>query len=80
MGTVAAPGVGTDPFLLLNGLNRIVRKPLEVHRNLNFQILLARSTLQVDATPTSSTITFFALRLQAELEQMADVDTRKKGG
>ena len=67
-----------DPFLLLKGLNRIVRKPLEAHRDLMFRISLARSTLQVDATPTSSTITSFALHLQAELEQMAHVDSGKK--
>ena len=36
-----------DPFLLLKGLNRIVRRPLEMNRDLSFRISLARSTLQV---------------------------------
>ena len=63
-----------DPFLLLKGLNRIVKKPLEAHRELNFRIQLARSTLQVDATPTSASITQFALHLQAEVEQVAHLE------
>ena len=40
-----------DPFLLLKGLNQIIRKPLELNKDLSFRISLARSTLQVDATP-----------------------------
>ena len=63
-----------DPFLLLKGLNRIVRKPLESNRDLSFRISLARSTLQVDATPTSTSITQFSLHLQAELEQVAHLE------
>ena len=63
-----------DPFLLLKGLNRIVKKPLEAHRELNFRIQLARSTLQVDATPSSASITQFALHLQAEVEQVAHLE------
>ena len=63
-----------DPFLLLKGLNRIVKKRLEAHRELNFRISLARSTLQVDATPTSASITQFALHLQAEVEQVAHLE------
>ena len=59
-----------DPFILLKGLNRIIRKPLEAHRDLSFRISLARSTLQVDATPTSSSVTSFALHLLAEFEQV----------
>ena len=59
-----------DPFLLLKGLNRLTRKPLEQHRDLSFRISLARSTLQVDATPTSRTITSFLLHLIVEFEQV----------
>ena len=68
-----ATGLGVqepDPFLLLKGLNRLTRKPLEQHRDLSFRISLARSTLQVDATPTSRTITSFLLHLIAEFEQV----------
>ena len=59
-----------DPYLLLKGLNRIIKRPLELHKDLSFRISLARSTLQVDATPTAASITEFALHLQAELEQV----------
>ncbi|CAL1129313.1 unnamed protein product [Cladocopium goreaui] len=59
-----------DPFLLLKGLNRIIRKPLEQNRDLSFRISLARSTLQVDSTPTSSSVASFALHLIAEFEQV----------
>lgn len=69
-----------DPFLLLKGLNRLIRKPLEVYRDLAFRINLARSTLQVDATPTSASVTSFASHLLAECEQIAhqEVPSKKK--
>ena len=61
-----------DPFLLLlKGLKKLTRKALEQHRDPSFRISLARSTLQVDATPTSRTITSFLLHLIAEFEQVA---------
>lgn len=69
-----------DPFLLLKGLNRLTRKPLEQHRDLSFRISLARSTLQVDSTPTSRSVTSFALHLIAEFEQVVyhESQTSKK--
>ena len=70
-----------DPFLLLKGLNRLTKRPLEQHRDLSFRISLARSTLQVDATPTSRTITSFLLHLIAEFEQVVHSEathTKKK--
>ena len=72
-----------DPFLLLKGLNRLTRKSLEQHRDLSFRISLARyarSTLQVDSTPTSRTITSFALHLIAEFEQVvhSEISHNKK--
>eukprot|EP00434_Breviolum_minutum_P006947 symbB.v1.2.006133.t1/scaffold365.1/size219215/8 len=63
-----------DPFLLLKGLTKIIRKPLEANRDLNFRVSLARSTLQVDATPTSKSVTSFAMHLLAEFEQVAHQD------
>ena len=63
-----------DPFLLLKGLNKIIKRPLEANRDLNFRVSLARSTLQVDATPTASSVTSFALHLLAEFEQVAHQD------
>ena len=67
-----------DPFLLLKGLNRLIRKPLESHRDLAFRINLARSTLQVDATPTSKSVTSFASHLLAECEQVAHQEMTPK--
>ena len=64
-----------DPFLLLKGLDRIIRKPLEANRDLSFRISLARSTLQVDSTPTSTSVTSFALHLVAEFEQVVHQET-----
>eukprot|EP00438_Fugacium_kawagutii_P030710 Skav213064 [mRNA] locus=scaffold364:594309:601403:- [translate_table: standard] len=63
-----------DPFLLLKGLNRIVRKPLENNKDLGFRINLARSTLHVDATPTSRSVSAFATHLIAEFEQVAHLE------
>ena len=65
-----------DPFLLLKGLNRLTRKSLEQHRDLSFRISLARSTLQVDSTPTSRSVTSFALHLIAEFEQVVYHETQ----
>ena len=67
-----------DPFLLLKGLGRIVKKPLEGNRELNFRVSLARSTLQVDSTPTRDTVGKFATHLLAEMEQIAHLDSNKK--
>ena len=61
--------------MLLKGLNRIIRKPLEANRDLSFRISLARSTLQVDSTPTSTSVTSFALHLAAEFEQVVHQET-----
>ncbi len=69
-----------DPFLLVRGLSRIIKKPLEQHRDLSFRISLARSTLQIDATPTAETVGSFAMHLLAEFEQMthSEVQANKK--
>ena len=57
----------------MKGLNRIVRKPLEANRDLSFRISLARS--MVDSTPTSTSVTSFALHLVAEFEQVVHQET-----
>ena len=67
-----------DPFLLLKGLGRIVRRPLEANRELNFRISLARSMLQVDSTPTKDTVGKFSTHLLAEMEQIAHLEGSKK--
>lgn len=70
-----------DPFILLKGLNRLIKKPLENNRDLSFRINLARSTLQVDSTPTAASVTSFAMHLLAEFEQVAhqeNIPAKKK--
>ncbi len=69
-----------DPFLLVRGLSRIIKKPLEQHRDLSFRISLARSTLQIDATPSADSVGTFAMHLLAEFEQMThnEVQAKKK--
>ena len=69
-----------DPFILLKGLGRIVRKSLESNKELNFRVSLARSTLKVDAAPTKHTVDQFATHLLAELEQVAHLDGSQKRG
>ena len=68
-----------DPFLLLKGLNRITKKVLETHKDLSFRVSLARSTLQVDSTPTSRSISMFGRHLIAEFEQVAHQDNNSSG-
>lgn len=60
-----------DPFLLLKGLTRITKRVLESHKDLSFRVSLARSTLQVDSTPTSRSVSMFGRHLIAEFEQVA---------
>ena len=67
-----------DPFLLLKGLGRIIRRPLEANREPNFRISLARSMLQVDSTPTKDTVGKFATHLLAEMEQIAHLEGSKR--
>ena len=48
-----------DAALLLKGLNRLTKKVLDSHRNLQFRIQLARSSLGVDTTPTEASVSRF---------------------
>ena len=66
-----------DHFLLLKGLKRIIERPFENNKDLNFTVSLARFMLQVDATPTSSSVTSFALGVP-EFEQVAHQDDGRK--
>ena len=71
-----------DPYLLLTGLNRIIKKPLESNQEPAFRISLARSMLQVDSTPHARMVTSFAQHLMAEFEQIAhqEASTGVTGG
>ena len=63
--------VEPDPAILLKGLNRMTKKILESHRDLQFRVSLVRSNLAVDTTPTSASVDQLAAHLLAELEQLA---------
>ena len=63
-----------DPYLLLKGLARIVKKPLEGNKELAFRVGLARNNLQVDSNPTARSVGALATHLTAELEQIAHLD------
>ena len=65
-----------DAALLLKGLNRMTRRVLESHKELQFRIQLARSSLGVDTTPTELTVSRFANHLLAELDQVALTEKR----
>ena len=67
-----------DASILLRGLGRIIRKPLEAHRELNFRINLTRSMLQVDSTPDAHNVHQFATHLLAEMELIAHAEGGRK--
>ena len=68
-----------DAALLLKGLNKMTRKVLESHKDLQFRIQLARSSLGVDTSPTELTVSRFATHLLAELDQVALTEKRSGG-
>ena len=77
--TAEIGAVVPDAALLLKGLNRMTRRVLESHKELQFRIQLARSSLGVDTTPTELTVSRFATHLLAELDQVALTEKRTSG-
>lgn len=69
-----------DASILLRGLGKIVKKPLELNRDLSFRVNLTRSMLQVDSTPSSTNVHQFATHLLAEMEMLAHTEGAKKVG
>ena len=78
--TIEIGAVVPDAALLLKGLNKMTRRVLESHEELQFRIQLARSSLGVDTTPTEATVSRFATHLLAELDQVALTEKRITGG
>ena len=68
-----------DPALLLKGLNKLTKKVLESHKEVQFRISLTRSSLGVDTTPTPLNVEQLAMHLLAELEQVALTEKRTHG-
>ena len=67
-----------DPTIQARGLSKLMRKVLRDNADLGFRISLAKSSLQVDATPTESSVMKFAHHLLAETEQIAHQDRKKR--
>ena len=69
-----------DPALQMKGLNKLMKKILESHKDLQFRVSLARNTLGVDVMPSTLSVGQFATHLLAEVEQLAMSDKRSLGG
>ena len=69
--------VRPDATIQVKGLGRLMRKVLK-DNDLAFRIQLAKSSLQIDTTPTETTVMTFAHHLLAEVEQIAHQDRRKR--
>ena len=67
-----------DPTIQVRGLSKLMRKVLRDNTDLGFRISLAKSSLQVDTTPTEGSVMKFAHHLLAETEQVAHQDRRKR--
>ena len=70
--------VRPDATIQVKGLGRLMKKVLKDNNDLAFRIQLAKSSLQIDTTPTESSVMTFAHHLLAEVEQVAHQDKRKK--
>ena len=66
-----------DASVLVRGLDKITSQVIKGSGELAFRVSLIRSTLQVDVSPSSATVTTFLQHLQAEMEQQARLGTAK---
>ncbi|OLP85186.1 Copia protein [Symbiodinium microadriaticum] len=69
-----------DASVLVRGLDRIAGQIIKGSGELAFRVSLIRSTLQVDVSPSSATVTTFLQHLQAEMEQQARLGNNKLDG
>ena len=70
--------VRPDATIQVKGLGRLMKKVLKDNGDLAFRIQLAKSSLQIDTTPTETNVMTYAHHLLAELEQVAHQDKRKR--
>ena len=70
--------VRPDATIQVKGLGRLMKKVLKDNADLAFRIQLAKSSLQIDTTPTESSVMTYANHLLAEVEQIAHQDQKKK--
>ena len=66
-----------DASVLVRGLDKITAPIIKGSGELAFRVSLIRSTLQVDVSPSSATVTTFLQHLQAEMEQQARLGVAK---
>ncbi|CAE7563194.1 GIP [Symbiodinium sp. CCMP2592] len=69
-----------DASVLLKGLDRITGPIVRANHELSFRVSLIRSTLQVDVSPSSGSVTTFLQHLQAEMEQQARLGAARPSG
>lgn len=67
-----------DASILLRGLGKVVKRPLEANRELNFRVNLTKSMAEVDSTPNSTNVHQFATHVLAEMELLAHAEGGKK--
>ena len=68
--------ISPDPTILLKGLNRMTKKLLEGHRELQFRVSLIRSTLLVDTAPSKENIEQLAHHILSEVDQLAHTEKK----
>ena len=68
-----------DASVLLKGLDKITGPIVRANHELSFRVSLIRSTLQVDVSPSATTVTTFLQHLQAEMEQQARLGAARGG-
>ena len=66
-----------DASVLVRGLDKMTAPIIKGSGELAFRVSLIRSTLQVDVSPSSATVTTFLQHLQAEMEQQARLGVAK---
>ena len=67
-----------DSTIQVKGLGRLMKKVLKDNADLAFRIQLAKSSLQIDTTPTEGSVMTYANHLLAEVEQIAHQDKRRR--
>ncbi|OLP83551.1 Retrovirus-related Pol polyprotein from transposon TNT 1-94 [Symbiodinium microadriaticum] len=69
-----------DASVLVRGLDKITGPIIKGSGELAFRVSLIRSTLQVDVSPSATTVTTFLQHLQAEMEQQARLGAARVHG
>ena len=68
--------ISPDPTILLKGLNRMTKKLLEGHRELQLSVSLIRSTFLVAKAPSKENIEQLAHHILSEVDQLAHTEKK----